>query len=496
MSQHQISKSSYIKGLQCKKHLYLYKHYYNLKDEISEIQESVFDRGHEVGRLAQNLFPGGYDASPKNNREIDEGVALTSELIENGEKVIYEAGFVYDEVLILADILVKDGDSWKIYEVKSSTSISETYLIDAAVQYYVLNGCGLNISDVSIVFINNKYTRQGEIDIHKLFNIKSVKDKIRKYLNDIPSNVKNFKKVIELNSIPNVPIGEQCFYPYKCSYYNFCWKNIPEDSVFEISGMHLWKKFELYNEGVIRIEDIKNDTRLSKNQLIQVNAVKTGEKIVNVSFVEEFLKEFKHPLYFMDFESFQTAIPPYENCRPYQQIPFQYSVHRLKDKDEKLEHYELLADPNSDPRLQFIEGLLDVLEDEGSIIVYNKSFEITRLREIANDFPVYSSRTEKVIERIVDLMIPFQKKEIYYPEMNGSFSIKYVLPALVPELTYQGMGITDGGIASISYGKLLHPATDLFTHDEIRRNLLEYCKLDTLAMAKIFFKLQEFVNNK
>ena len=191
----------------------------------------------------------------------------------------------------------------------------------------------------------------------------------------------------------------------------------------------------------------------------------------------------------MDFETFQPAVPLFDNSKPYQQIPFQYSIHFKESKKSQLKHFEFLAEQGADPRKKFIEGLLRDTKNPGDIIVYNKTFEITRLKEIARDFPEYADEIEKRINRVKDLMIPFQKKYYYAPEMQGSYSIKYVLPALVPELSYDKLEINEGGLASIAY-ESLQMESDLMRIADIKQQLLEYCKLDTLAMVNILVKLE------
>nr|WP_319776145.1 DUF2779 domain-containing protein [uncultured Sphaerochaeta sp.] len=459
-------------------------------DKVSELQQAVFDRGTDIGKLAQELFPGGVDASPQNVRRGDIAVETTKELIADGQRVIYEAGFIHDDILVYSDIIVNENDGWKIYEVKSSTGITETYLWDVAVQFYVLSGAGLKVSDISLVYINNEYVRKGEIEIQKLFLKESVLKDIEHLLPLVESHTRKFKQVINRPEMPDIDIGEHCTNPYRCGFFNYCWNKIPEDSIFEISNMHLKKKFELYRDGIIKLDDIPEEMVLSKNHKIQVDAYKNNSAIIEKEEIEEFLTDFKYPLYFMDFESFQPAVPLYDNSRPYQQIPFQFSIHLLENKDAELKHYEYLGDPNNDPRKPFIDKLVQLTGDNGSIVVYNKAFENTRLREIVRDYPQYAEGVEKIIERVVDLMIPFQKKYYYMPAMKGSFSIKSVLPALVPELSYKDMEIGDGGTASVSFENILS-MDDMFEIEKIRNNLLEYCKLDTLAMVKIYEKLRD-----
>ena len=483
-----LSKSTFIKGLQCTKQLYLYKHHYNWQDKISDMQQSVFNRGHKVGALAQTLFPNGVDASPSSPRAYAKALEHTKELIKNGTKIIYEAAFMYNQVIIYADIIVKEKGKWKVYEVKSSTSISQTNLNDISVQYYVMSNCGLKISDMSLIYINNEYVRVGELNINRFFNIEPLLSVAKEKQVWVHEEVERLKGVVAKKRVPYIDIGSHCFDPYTCSFIGHCWKHIPKNSVFDIRRMHQKKKFELYEDGIISLNDIPDDYVLPESQQLQVDSFKNGESILDKEAIKKFLKTFKYPLYFMDFESFQPAVPLFDNSKPYQQIPFQYSLHYQKSKKSKLEHKEFLAEAGPEPRIPFIEQLLKDTETEGQIVVYNKSFEIMILHAIAKDFPKYKKEIEERVERIVDLMIPFQKKWYYTPEMQGSYSIKYVLPALVPELSYDDMDIADGGSASITYEQLIEE-TDMIKKMETRKNLFEYCKLDTLAMVEILKKL-------
>jgi hypothetical protein len=452
----------------------------------------VYKRQHKVGRLAQELYPGGSDASPPNPRAYAKAVDYTRELIENGTEVIYEAAFIYNEVLIYADILVKNGSKWEVYEVKSSTSISEVNIIDVSVQYYVLENAGLEIKDAFIIYINNDYQRSGDLDLMQLFKIESLLPDVLDNKLWIDEEVERLKSVVSQTSIPSVEIGMHCTDPYQCSFLGHCWSHIPENSVFDISRMHLSRKFELYDDGIVSLDDIPEDMIFPMSQQLQIDSYKNGRIYIEKELIKDFLDMFSFPLYFMDFESFQPAVPLFDNAKPYQQIPFQYSLHYRKSEESLIEHYEFLAEIGSDPRIPFIEKLLIDTQSPGKIVVYNKSFEIGRLNEIARDFPKYENEINDLIDRIMDLMTPFQKKWFYSPEMQGSYSIKAVLPALVPELTYENLNIKDGGSASSAFESLMEEA-DMIRMDEIRKSLLEYCRLDTLAMVEILEKLKQKV---
>jgi hypothetical protein len=457
-------------------------------DEVSERQQVIFNRGHDVGKLAQQLFPGGIIGT-EDPRNYLQAIERTASLIEGGAKIIYEAAFGFDDVLCIADIIVWDGKNWNIFEVKSSTKISETYYQDAAIQYYVISNC-LNVKDISIVYLNNQYERNGELELKKLFNIESVKENVTELQEFVKSQLKRLKKVLKGKEIPTLDIGKQCSNPYQCGFWGYCWKDIPDYSVFDIAGLKGEKKFELYGRGCVKLEEVPEDYPLSQSQRIQIESHNSNKPVIDKKNIKEFLSTISYPIYFMDFETFMPAVPIFNGTRPYQQITFQYSLHYQKSQSSKLEHYEFLADASGNPRIPFIEQLLKDTKREGIILVYNKSFEITRLKEITDYFPKYKKEIGERIERIVDLMLPFQKKYFYSPEMQGSYSIKSVLPALVPELSYEGMEIADGGTASAAFERLYFEE-DTSKVKEIRENLLKYCELDTCAMVEILNFLQK-----
>jgi hypothetical protein len=458
-------------------------------DQLSEMQKAIFKRGTDVGKLAQQLFPNGIDASPVSPFQYEKAVLLTNDLIAKKQKVIYEASFNYSDVLAVADIVVNEKSRLSVFEVKSSTSISETYIRDAALQYWVILNCGYKIQDFSITYINNQYVRKGDLDINELFITESVLKLILPLQKWVEENVIRFKKVLAKRSIPVIDIGEQCYDPYTCAFYEYCRKHIPENSVFDLSGIHLNKKYDLYRNGIVKLEDIPNDADLSKNARLQLDVYKSKKDLIDKKAIKEFLSDLNYPLYFMDFETFQPAVPMFDNSKPYMQIPFQYSLHYKKNQTSKIEHFEFLAETGADPRIKFVENLLRDTKGQGDILTYNKSFEILRLKEIAEAFPKYKKEIEERISRVKDLMIPFQKKYYYTYKMQGSYSIKYVLPALIPELSYEKLTIREGALASIAI-EILFYETDLMRIADTRQHLLEYCKLDTLGMVKILEKLE------
>ena len=486
---YKLSKSTFIRGLQCEKSLYLYKKHYKLKDPKPSSLQAVFDQGTNIGLLAQELFPNGADASPENHFKMVESVGKTQGFVSQGKSIIYEATFLYNNVLAALDILVKDEEGWKAYEVKSSTKVSDTYIKDAAIQYYTITNSGVDLKDISIVHINNQYTKDGELDINQLFTIESVYDQVLEFLPRIPNEVRRLKNVIESPEVPSVDIGNHCSDPYDCDFKGTCWKHIPDYSVFNISRLNKDKKFDLYNQGVITLDQIDlGHTDLNPNQVLQVQSEVNGTTHIDIEEIRNFTNGLNYPLYYLDFETIGPAVPKYNGSRPYQQLVFQYSLHIQETLTSVIEHREYLADPSQDPRIGFIEQLIRDCGTSGDILVYNIGFERGKINDLIDVFPEYSNELLGIVNRLKDLMIPFQQKWYYTPEMKGSYSIKYVLPALVPELSYNDLDIKEGGTASNTF---LSMVNETFEGDveETRRQLLEYCKLDTYAMVKILEKL-------
>ena len=305
-----LSKSTFVRGLQCEKSLYLYKNHFNLKDTPSLSLKTIFEQGTSIGLLAQHLFPGGVDASTKSYININDSVKKTFDFINQGETTIYEATFIYNNVLAALDILVKKEDGWHAYEVKSSTRISSTYLNDAAIQYYTIINSGINLKDISIIYINKNYLMNENIDVSQLFNIQSVYDKVLKLNDRIPKDVNRFKKVLMSSKAPNVDIGTHCSKPYECDFKGVCWNHIPDYSIFDISRLSTKKKFDLYKKGIVKIDQVDiNKTPLNSDQLIQVQSDLNNKTYIETKKIKKFIKDLKYPLFYLDFETISSAIP-------------------------------------------------------------------------------------------------------------------------------------------------------------------------------------------
>ena len=492
MEKHILSKSTFLRGLQCAKSLYLYKNFIQTRDAVSPEQQAIFNRGNNVGVLAQKLFPNGIDATPAKRSNNLAAVENTRKLIESGVEIIYEAAFQHEQVLAILDILVKKDGYWYAYEVKSSTKISHTYILDASLQYWVINNSGVLLEDISLVIINNQYLRNGDIQLHELFSIRSVKKEVLLNQDMVEEKINLSKAVVHDGVMPAISFGEHCFSPYNCDFMGTCWKHIPQNSVFDITGVKKAEQFSLYNSGIHTISEIPEKNELDKNANIHIKAFKNKTALIDKSAIADFLGKVSYPLFFMDFETFMPAVPIYDKTKPYQHIPFQYSVHYKKDKNAKLEHHEFLSEQGFDPRRAFIESLLKDTESAGTILVYDVLMEKNVLNGLKNDFPEYASVIDLRLKRMIDLAQPFQSRSYYHPAMKNSFSMKSLLPALVPELSYSGLKISSGSIAMIAY-EHLQKETDMFRILETRESLLEYCKLDTLAMVKVFEVLESVI---
>ena len=491
-----LSKSSYCKCVQCEKILWLNK--YKNDDAVSDGNDAVFETGRKVGELAKGLF-GDYEDIPADVK-LDVRIEKTILSLKEKPNIITEASFIHDNNFCSVDILKNDSDGVEIYEVKSSTHIKDIYLDDAAYQYFVLSNIGLNVKKVAIVYINNEYVRDKELDINQLFNIEDITEFVLEKQDEIRTNIDMINNYIEMYGQDNEPvkqIGTHCFDPYSCAFWQYCTKDLPTPNVFDISGMFNSKKFEKYYGGKISFEDLLNED-INPKYLEQIDFELNDRKPkINKEAIKDLLNSLKYPLYFIDYESCQYAIPEIVGTKPYQQIPFQYSLHVIEKEGAPIMHKEFLAEVDDENLIRtFAESMIKDMPENGSVIIYNKTFESTRNKEIGEMYPDLKGEMERFNNNMVDLMIPFRNRDYYTKEMQGSYSIKYVLPALYPdnpELDYKELSlIHKGDEASNAFLSLKYKSPE--EQRIIREALLEYCKLDTLAMVKIWEKFNEVLD--
>jgi len=487
-----LSKSLYTKGIQCPKALWLKKYKSSVLTPPDDDALAIFETGNIVGDLACQLFPDGIEVPYTTN--YDEMISTTKEWMQEAVPNIYEATFNYEGILIMVDILKVDSDGVSIYEVKSSTEVKDIYLHDVSIQYYVLQNLGYKIKSASVVHINNEYVRGEFLELDKLFKIVYVTSEVQSLQSNIPSILKEFESYLEdkVNE-PDIDIGKHCNKPYECDAKNYCWKvqrEIPEYSIFNIFNLGSKKQVELYNQGIIDIEDIPADFDMTANQAQAVENYKSKVSYIDKENIKAFLENLTYPIYHLDFETYQQAIPQYKGIKPFEQIPFQYSLH-IEYEDGTLEHKEYLSEDSVDSRYELGLKLCEDIPSDVTILAYNMSFEKGVIKRLANLFPNLSTHLLAINENMQDLMVPFQKKWYVTPSMQGSYSIKYVLPALVPEFekAYKELdGVQNGSQAMNAFANL--SKLDEVSKEKMRTSLLEYCKLDTLAMVKILEKLK------
>ena len=543
-----ISKSKYVAGLQCLKYLWYLINDTEAIPPFDEVTQFLFQQGHDVGNLAKSLFPGGIEieygvnieaelarareltnlaapvsaasapsasdtdfAAATANKNISTGDASTSTVSTiSGSTItrlpLFEPAFTYKNAFARADILEPTGtDSWNIIEVKSASSIKDINKHDISFQKYCYEGAGLKIDKCYLMYLNRDFIKDGPIDPHRFFAMDDVTDEAEILKEGVEEKINLMLEAIRSATCPEISIGKNCYNPYDCPLKQICWSHLPKNNVFELyKGKDLACSF--YQNGIIEISQINETSMLSSIQHMQYRAVTENCEIIDRDSIDKFLKKLQYPLYFLDFETFATAIPLFDGLKPYQNIPFQFSCHIMESLDAKPESlYFLAGDDKADPRIGFLENLKKALGYDGnydnkhpgspatgSILVYYESFEKNILKELAKVFPEHNWWIEDVIERIVDMYEPFGNFYYYNSQQKGSASLKKVLPALT-DINYDDMEISNGQMASLSYLNITflkdEKEPDKAQVEKIRKDLLDYCGLDTEGMIFILREL-------
>ena len=496
-----LSKSKYTTFRKCPKCLWLGA-YKPAEQVIDASTQARFTAGNEVGDLAMGLFGPFTEVSaytPNGFLDVKTMLQRTQECLANGTDNICEASFSFQGYFCAVDILRKTADGYAIYEVKSSTSADkEVYAQDVAFQKWVLTHCGINVTGTYLVCINTQYVRHGEVDIQQLFSINDISAAVAVEYPQVTANCDAAKAVLANATEPAIPIGLHCHAPYECGFLGYCTRQcgIPtnEPTVFDLYRGSFDKQLEYQKNGIVTFPDIaKSGIELTPMQKMQVECTLHNTPHIEKEGLREFLATLSYPIYHLDFETMMPFVPPFDGTHPYQQIPFQYSLH-IEHADGRLEHREFLGDSVNDPQRALAEQLCRDIPENACVTAYNKGFECGRIGELAAAFPDLSAHLLNIKEHIIDLLAPFQKGYCYYPAMGGGFSIKAVLPALFPndpELDYHNLAgsVHHGGEAMDLYPRIAAmPAEE---QQQARESLLRYCELDTFAMVKVLAKLRE-----
>jgi len=475
-----MTKSKYLIGLQCAKWLWII---FNDKDRIPKPNKSAkykFETGDIIGELAKKLYPKGVEITTE---DFNDNLSKTQELIKE-RKILFEPSFQTDNLYSRADILVPSGnDEWDIVEVKSGTKVKEINIQDVSFQKYVYEKAGLKIRKCFLMHLNNEYVKMGNIEPNELF----LQTEITQEVNDvegIKERIEEMFEVIGSKECPKFHVDDLKTIEYDNIAKDEFLESLPDENVFQLYRGGI-KSRNLYKDGIIKIKDIPESQKLTEIQKIQKQCAITGKININKEKIKEFLDGLNYPLYYLDFETIYPAIPKFDKTKPYQQVPFQYSLHIVEKPNGKPKHISFLADGFDNPIPKFLQSLKDNLGDRGDIIVYHELFEKGRLKEGADLFPEFEDLVNNnFLPRVKDLLVPFKNFDYYDPKQKGSASIKKVLPVL-SDLSYDGLWIAKGADASLEYERVTYGNVSEEEKQRIREALEKYCELDTLAEVEI-----------
>jgi predicted RecB family nuclease len=483
-----ISKSKFIAGIQCLKRLYLLVHEPELGAQANGAREAIIEQGREVGLLARQLFPGGVEVK---GGSLNEAIRITKELLANPEvPAIFEGAFEYDGVIVKTDILQRRKENhWRLVEVKSTADLKDQHLEDVAIQSHVLSAFGLKLASVWLAHINREYVLTGTtVDPHQFFLFRNLTNRAKNLQPELVLRLRSQFRILAMPTPPDTLTGPHCINPIVCEFFHHCNQPLPDDHIGYLPRLHASAAEQLEEMGVESIHEIPADFELSEFQRRVCTAMQTGQPWFSAELKTE-LESLKYPLYFMDFETVNPAIPRFVGMHPYDHIPFQFSVHVQEEPGAAPSHFEFLAMDNGDPRPAFIASLCEALGKSGSIVVYNEQFESQRLWELAGWLPEYNQRIRDIQSRLWDLL-PVIRNNAYHPAFGGSFSLKAVLPALVPKMTYEGMEVPNGQAAGLAWESITRGNGSEAERQSKRKALLDYCGQDTFALVNLLGLLQ------
>jgi predicted RecB family nuclease len=486
-----ISKTRYCAGVQCLKRLYLLVHSPELAAHPTAADQAIIEQGREVGMLARQLFPSGVEVRCEGG--LDAAIRTTRDLLANPEiPAIFEAVFEHQNVLVKVDILHRRRDGrWRLIEVKSTTDAKDHHLEDVAIQYRVVSRSGVDVASACLAHVNRHYVHGESIDVKRFFRIRNLTRRIQRLQPKLTFQLRSEFTILSKPEVPDIAPGRHCTDPVMCEFYERCNPLRPNDHIGFLPRIHASAKEELEEMGVESINDIPEDFELSEIQRRAATCVQTGKPWFSPE-LHAVLNGLAYPLYFADFETVNRALALFAGMRPYDHLPFQWSVHVQRQPGAEPEHLEFLATDASDSRREFISSLCDALGDCGSIVVYS-SFESQRLSDLATWLPEYAERINAIQARLFDLL-PVVREHVYHPGFAGSYSIKSVLPALVPEMTYEGMQVPNGKAAGLAWESLIRCEQNDAERSDTKKALLDYCGQDTLAMVRLLNVLSSLAN--
>lgn len=490
----QISKSDYMLFLRHPAWLWLKKHDKDKLPPFDADTQAMFDAGHAFEPYAEQLFPGGVRLGFDNYDEYKSLTERTTKALQDGAKTIFQGRFEYGKLTFVCDVIqVVKGKIVDLIEIKSSSRAKVDHEFDLAFQMIVLEGCGYKVRNISVVHVNSEYVRNGAVRAEELTKVTDVTEKVNKRLNATREHIKNAINTIEQAKIPDMSpslCGLASTAEWIKIYKLLKGINKGDGSIYDIYSPSATLIGKLEQAKITKLADIPEDfDGLSDKQRWQIKALRQNKVIIDHKKIKQFLDQVEYPIYFLDYETLSALVPYFEGQRPYQQVPFQYSLHIIDEPDAKLRHFEYLHSANSDPVRPLSESLAENIGPKGSIFVWYQDFEKGRNTEMGDMLPEFHKFYHRLNERIIDLIVPFF--DFYYVDarFGGSASIKDVLPVMVPELSYKELGIQEGGAAQRLWMEAILGGKHAGKEEQILSDLLEYCKLDTLAMVEIYEKL-------
>ena len=490
-----LSKTKLLAYRQCPKRLWLEIHQPSLRVDSPNTKAS-FDTGNQVGDIARQIYdPKGVGQFIDLKKDgFDAAFSKTAERLAVA-KPIFEAGFVNDGVMAFADVMLplkkKSTLSWKMVEVKSSTSVKDYHRDDVAIQAYVAKGAGVALNSISLSYIDSSWVYPGGSNYDGLLVEEDLSDEAFGKELEVIDWISQAKTIARSKVEPKITTGEQCNKPYACGFMAYCQSQEPqaEQPIAWLPNRHSkklkeWIAMQSVQKVAIELkttpDELLNNLQLRVKKHTLENTVYFDAKGAATD-----LAPYKLPAYFLDFETIQFGVPIWKGTSPYQNIPFQFSVHRL-GRNGALEHQSFLDLSGKDPSKALAQALIEACPGKGAIFVYNASFEMGRMGELAQRFPKYKTALMALNDRIVDLL-PIAQNRYYHPSQEGSWSIKKVLPAIAPDLQYADLtGVQDGGMAMNAYLEAINAQTSAVRIEEIEQQLINYCRLDTYAMVRLW----------
>ena len=478
MTRHYLSKSKIMSGRQCEKRLWLEVHRPDLIEYGPDVEQR-FAVGNNVNDIARAQYPDGVLVSYDHGANA--AVEHTQRLLaEQPGTPIFEATFKAHDVLVRVDILKPCREGYELIEVKSSTSVKDHHYADSAVQTWVLECAGIPVKAIYLCHINNQFVYPGNGDYRGLFHYEDITQKVRELSREVPQWAQRYREMLNSGE-PEIEMGSQCEDPYSCPFIDYCRGEETEYPLRHLPRISRQLIDALTAEGIEDIRDIPEGRLSSATQEWVRRVTITGEPELTPEPAE--ISAHGYPRYYLDFETIQFAVPIWEGTRPYQQLPFQWSCH-IELASGEFQHEEYLDTIGNSPMRTCAESLIEITGEKGPIFAYS-SYEKTVLNALIARYPDLAEDLHKLTDRLVDLL-PIVRRTYYHPDMLGSWSIKNVLPTMAPHLDYGSLGdVQDGNAAGTAYLQIINPETDAAERQHLVRELLAYCKLDTLAMVEL-----------